>query len=44
MRIDYTLTGREKNEKTVHIKSWQEWDSPALPVRIQNGTASLGKK
>lgn len=25
-------------------KSWQEWDSPTLPVRMQNGTDALEKK
>lgn len=36
-------------KRVAHIKSWQEcrswqeWDSPPLPVRMQNGTAALEK-
>lgn len=32
-------------KKTISpIKSWQEWNFPTLPVRMQNGTDALEKK
>lgn len=43
MKIYYILTGRAPM-KTVHIKSWQEWDSSTMPVRMQNDTDPLEKK
>lgn len=43
MKIYYILTGRAQM-KTVHIKSWQEWDSSTMPVRMQNDTNPLEKK